>query len=644
MQESLYWIMALVFAVILIIILINDRLNSESNSKIGKAFQILVSWVIFFCLQDALWGLCEVQIIKSDLVFFISSEIFHISTVITAFFWLYYNLVFLGKKIKHPKLFLGIVGVLIFIEFVFVLSNLFIPSLFIIEDGKYITGHLRPLTFFNQYIVYLAIGIVTFFCGIRAKYSERKKFLTVFIFALFPILLGCCQLLFPEGPFYSMGYFLGCFVVHMFIVAKDRNENARNKILKSLANIYYSMHIFDLEHNSSERIIEPEILRKIEKNYYRPQDMLNAGIKGTVCDEYLNTMLDFVNLSTLSDRMKNKNQISCEFIGKNYGWTRLSFISVDRQNSVLKKVIAATQIIDEEKRKEIELLFKSNHDELTGLYNRHSYEVEISNKAESELEDDLVYVSMDLNGLKTINDTLGHDAGDELIKGAADCMKKCFSLYGKIFRIGGDEFCAIINATEAELEKIKQDFDDMLLHWKGEFVSELAVSCGYIRKSEVDNPTIHSLSTFADKRMYEAKQQFYKQRGIDRRGQKDAHTALCSIYTKILKINITKDSYQIINMDIREQSKLMGFEEKISKWLYNFAVSGLVYQDDVNDFLSKTDLKFMSEYFASGKKFLSILYRRKIENEFRKVVMDIIPAGDYSNNNQSMFLYVRSID
>lgn len=51
---------------------------------------------------------------------------------------------------------------------------------------------------------------------------------------------------------------------------------------------------------------------------------------------------------------------------------------------------------------------------------------------------------MDLNGLKHINDHFGHSAGDELIIGAARCIERAFAGYGECYRIGGDEFCAIL--------------------------------------------------------------------------------------------------------------------------------------------------------------------------------------------------------
>ncbi len=56
-----------------------------------------------------------------------------------------------------------------------------------------------------------------------------------------------------------------------------------------------------------------------------------------------------------------------------------------------------------------------------------------------DLNTEWAYISLDLNGLKQANDSLGHSAGDELICAASNCMKFAFTSYGKIYRIGGDE-------------------------------------------------------------------------------------------------------------------------------------------------------------------------------------------------------------
>ena len=61
-------------------------------------------------------------------------------------------------------------------------------------------------------------------------------------------------------------------------------------------------------------------------------------------------------------------------------------------------------------------------DELTGLYNRRAYAECVEKISDKQLHDNTVIIMMDVNGLKTVNDEIGHDAGDELLKGSAECM------------------------------------------------------------------------------------------------------------------------------------------------------------------------------------------------------------------------------
>lgn len=159
----------------------------------------------------------------------------------------------------------------------------------------------------------------------------------------------------------------------------------------------------------------------------------------------------------------------------------------------------------------------SNTDELTGFYNRHAYVNDTSKVGINQLPDSFVYVSMDVNGLKTTNDTLGHAAGDEMLLGACECMKRCFGPYGKLYRIGGDEFVALINVNSDKLNTVKKSVEDVTSNWKGKNVKKLAISCGYVTKAEADDMTFHKMAVLADKRMYEAKSAYYQKMGIDRR-------------------------------------------------------------------------------------------------------------------------------
>lgn len=88
-------------------------------------------------------------------------------------------------------------------------------------------------------------------------------------------------------------------------------------------------------------------------------------------------------------------------------------------------------------------------DGLTGVGNRTAYLEQLDVFVEEETPQ-LGIVFLDVNNLKKVNDNLGHEVGDELIRAAAEAVKNSFGVYGKIYRIGGDEFCVLIANKNAK--------------------------------------------------------------------------------------------------------------------------------------------------------------------------------------------------
>lgn len=84
-------------------------------------------------------------------------------------------------------------------------------------------------------------------------------------------------------------------------------------------------------------------------------------------------------------------------------------------------------------------------DQLTGLYNRNAYEFDVTKIRDLT---GFMIVTFDLNDLKTCNDTKGHNQGDIYITTAAKMIEQIFGVYGRCYRIGGDEFCSVIRNGE----------------------------------------------------------------------------------------------------------------------------------------------------------------------------------------------------
>lgn len=124
---------------------------------------------------------------------------------------------------------------------------------------------------------------------------------------------------------------------------------------------------------------------------------------------------------------------------------------------------------------------------------------------------------MDLTGLKRVNDNLGHAAGDELISEAGRLITETLGKYGKIFRTGGDEYYGLLQADISEYEAAKKTLDELCDNWKGVYSSSMKIAVGAATLKDVESRQIMELCKLADKCMYQAKSDWYKQSGINRR-------------------------------------------------------------------------------------------------------------------------------
>ena len=157
-------------------------------------------------------------------------------------------------------------------------------------------------------------------------------------------------------------------------------------------------------------------------------------------------------------------------------------------------------------------------DSLTGAKSRYEYKKKLNEyDAMPKLPDDLTVFLIDIDGLKRTNDTLGHDAGDELIRGSAECIEKTFKDYGCVYRIGGDEFVVFAQMDRAQAEKLIPKLNERAAAWKGKEVKTISLSSGFAIASEFPGLSCEQLANEADEEMYKAKSEYYRVTGFKRR-------------------------------------------------------------------------------------------------------------------------------
>jgi len=145
-------------------------------------------------------------------------------------------------------------------------------------------------------------------------------------------------------------------------------------------------------------------------------------------------------------------------------------------------------------------------DILTGLNNRLSWHKAFETIIRKKTP--VTICALDINGLKKVNDTKGHLAGDELIKGAADCIAQVFGKYGNVYRIGGDEFCALL-FQDIDEEDIRRELSEKTKGWKGRSVNELSLALGMARLDHDFDSRYEEVIHEADVKMYAEKEARY---------------------------------------------------------------------------------------------------------------------------------------
>ena len=163
------------------------------------------------------------------------------------------------------------------------------------------------------------------------------------------------------------------------------------------------------------------------------------------------------------------------------------------------------ELLDKKSDFEHRLTAVAETDSLTGFENRYSYNKFLLAKADSN-HPTCIFM-LDINNLKYVNDTFGHDKGDELIKNSSLAIKETFYSYDKknCYRLGGDEFIAILdNIKEDEIEGYIDKFNEKIKKYR------VSIALGYAYTNDISKEGYETLMIEADKRMYENKKEMKK--------------------------------------------------------------------------------------------------------------------------------------
>lgn len=256
---------------------------------------------------------------------------------------------------------------------------------------------------------------------------------------------------------------------------------------------------------------------------------LRLDIENSLSGECIKMRVPLISNDIESDERVNKN--ACRKIGINsmivipliYNNEVVGVLKVlsakaghfsDEDIEILELMsgLIAAEMFNAMKNEESELFYKATHDSLTGISNRSLFYDRLRQKLSRALRkhEEFGIISLDMDGLKEINDNYGHRAGDAAIKEIAFRIRNTLGELDTVSRLGGDEF-GIIVATVVN----RNDIISLIHKIDGEitkpfefenFKIDLRASIGYAHFKE-DGIELEVLIEKADKSMYEVKRE-----------------------------------------------------------------------------------------------------------------------------------------
>ena len=189
-------------------------------------------------------------------------------------------------------------------------------------------------------------------------------------------------------------------------------------------------------------------------------------------------------------------------------YVSLVAVYADKNHIVISITNIDAQIRREQKiREEASAAFeKARRDDLTGIKNKTAY-TEFEEKLDAQIKakeaPEFAIAICDVNGLKTVNDTQGHKAGDEYIKDASNLVCETFK-HSPVFRVGGDEFVAILTGVDFDNRETLTLRLDKIVRRNAE-KNKVVVACGVAVYDRAHDKSVAAIFERADAMMYKNK-------------------------------------------------------------------------------------------------------------------------------------------
>ena len=420
--------------------------------------------------------------------------------------------------------------------------NLFTPVLFTVDqDCVYKALNIRYAILGIQILLLLLISAYTFTSIARKRHAagKWKKYRTLGLFGLLMAAFLTAQLWYPYLPLYAIANLLGTCLLRASVIGDEKEEYrimlqeadrrmeqrlAEERALEehtaftrisALGGEYLSIYIVDPEtehyHEYSANAAfksfglptEGEdffnLTRALSRSLVYRKDLkrfMHAFTRENVLSEIGHAGLFALTYRLVIQEKPIYIQLKCAMVEEAEG--RRLIVGINDVDAQVKQE-------QEYEKRLIQAEEKAMIDALTGVKSKYAYmeaEAQLDHQIETQSQPPFAVVVLDVNDLKKVNDTSGHQAGDQYLREACRMICQTFK-HSPVFRVGGDEFAVIAQGHDYEhIDQLIRGIEEH--NRENTRAGGVAVACGMARFT--DDTSVASVFRRADMDMYANKQ------------------------------------------------------------------------------------------------------------------------------------------
>lgn len=326
--HPLYAVMAFFAAAVVVVLYINIVRRRKGEKQIYLNF---FTFIIFFCIQDGIWGLLASGIIQSDLWLMIASSVFHISSALAPLVWTVFFCRSLKELINYQQIWMAYNNVFLLAELCMIVINFFNHFMFFVDEtGNYQSTPARKILFYMQFSVYILMAVVSVFSILRADRETTKKAFTSFLWiSCVPVFSGVFQMLYPDAPANSAGLCFACILILNFLTQTleeqyrelkaeaelqmaRQKENLSTGVIATLSLEYGPLYLADLTTGSLQvyRMSDMERalpVQELAMSYSEYTPFINKYASEYVVEDKRKEFLEWTDLRHLDEIISSDN-------------------------------------------------------------------------------------------------------------------------------------------------------------------------------------------------------------------------------------------------------------------------------------------------------------------------------------------------